>query len=353
MTETNFSPVGELDIPRDQWGRPKLPGPNGEPVRPWTRVSTLARTLTDEYNLNEWKTRMVAYGIGQRPDLHRLAASVKDPELERGTLTDVAQQAQDAARARSGANTGTARHAFSVTLDASDAPYMLLGGMPEADRNHMRTYLDGMAASGLSIVPGMLECQVICTEIECSGKFDRGLAGYAGHPFTIGDLKTAKLESIEYAWLEIAIQLSVYAHSTHLWRPAIRSWTPLPDINQTSAIVMHLPNDADPPRLDLYDIDIVAGWEAALLAVKVRAARSRPKRYARPLPRAEKVAEVPLAVRPAGEPVTVGYAKELMAATTVPALSAIWRRAHERGEWTPALQEIGRRRQLELQGKRS
>lgn len=278
MTTDQFEEA-HVDVDRDDWGRYKLPDPKGDPRKTlaWTRVTTLARTLTDEYNLNEWRLRQTIYGLGQREDLMALAAATH--QEDRKQLDEIAKRAQEVAGTSAGASLGRAIHTFSQRLDGS-------GRMTGPDQYHpyLRVYAAALERAGFAIMPAMIERIVLQPEVRCAGQFDR-LLTFSGTELgtprvaVVGDLKTAKLDSIQYAWLEISIQLSTYAHATHIWDQGERVWHAMPPVSLERAIVMHLPQDLPPnqARCDIYEVNIVKGWEYALLAKTVRDARSAQK----------------------------------------------------------------------------
>lgn len=280
--EEPFEPVD-----RDRFGRYKLPdpkSPEGGKI-PWTRATTLARTLSDEFMLNQWRIRQVVSGFGRRPDLAALAAAAHPDD--RVTLQSIGDQAQAAAESDKGANLGRALHAFSQRQDLGAPGWA--NRVPEQYYPYLKAYQNAMEKSGFGIQPEYIERIVVCPEIKVAGQFDRLLvpANATAGRLVVGDLKTAKLESITFAWLEIAIQLSVYAHSTVMWHHDQQKYHAMPDVDLQRAIVMHLPQDLPPDqaRCDIYEIDISKGWEYALLAHQVRQARSNSKNLARCLHR--------------------------------------------------------------------
>jgi len=56
------------DIRMDRFGRYLLVNPLTGKEEPFTRATTIAKTLDDTYYLEQWQLRQVAYGLGQRPD---------------------------------------------------------------------------------------------------------------------------------------------------------------------------------------------------------------------------------------------------------------------------------------------
>lgn len=370
MTDAFEEPFVEVD--RDRHGRYKLPDPRHIEggVISWTRATTLARTLSDEYMLNQWRIRQVVRGIGQRQDLYALAASTHPDD--RNTLQSIGDQAQAAAESDKGANLGRALHAFSQRWDGRGE----LTGVPDAYHPYIRAYAASMRAAGFEIRPQLIERIVACPEIRTAGQFDRLLlpAGVPDSPtrrYVVGDLKTAKLDSITFAWLEIAIQLSVYAHSPVMWNHEKQKYEAMPPVDLEYAIVMHLPQDlpADQARCDIYRVDILRGWEFALLAGKVREARQQMKYLAKALyregpaprpylpPLAEKVEEVratpaadtpPEQVQSVADGVATTPLDRVRAASGREELSALWREGSAAGWWSEELALAGKERLREL-----
>jgi hypothetical protein len=372
VTDEEFSEP-HVEVARDRFGRYLLPDPKTGATTPWTRVTTLARTLSDEFALNQWRIREVVKGIGLRPDLAALASATHADDKQ--TLQGIGDDAQAVAGSDKGANLGRALHTFSQRLDGG-APNVPAQYMP-----HMIAYQDALKAAGFAVVPALMERIIVCPEIPVAGQFDRLLQPVGASRLVVGDLKTAKLESITYAWLEIAIQLSVYAHATMMWDHATKRYHAMPSTDLARAIVMHLPQDLPPDqiRCDIYEIDIVKGWEAALVARDVRALRKVSKGWARPL--AEKVEEVrtPAAQvvqdlrqvyrdlkeshqvfrdlqesrervgdHPLVPPAPPAPLERVRAATSREQLSALWRELSAAGQWTPELAAAGKARLGEL-----
>jgi hypothetical protein len=322
-TDVFEAPARRAEVKRDRYGRPLIPHPITGVNQPWTRVTTISGTLKDSYALGQWQERMVAHGLGKRKDLYALACAL-DPAADKKRLQEVCDKAKDAAKADEGANHGTALHAFTDTYDRT-------GKAPENVPDHVKpdfdAYVKGMGAANLEVFFGLLECQVVIPELDASGAFDRVLRDRVTNQLLIGDLKTGK---VPY-WDEIAIQLAMYAHATHVWDPDRRQYTEMPpEVDRETAVVMWLP--AGQARFEAWDVDIAAGWELAKVAVNVRKYRAR-KDLARPR-------------TPVIQAST--WAERIASATSVAELSAVWQDAFGRGEWTQELQEQGMAKKREL-----
>lgn len=251
-------------------GRYKIPDPITGKSRMWTRATTFAKSMADEYHLTRWKLRMTATGLVVRKDLYAAVASSlpKDPDFptkdEKARLNDLCDDAMDAAGSAKGSNLGTALHDFTDAVDSGRT--MVIPPPWDAD---IAAYRAVMEASDYTILPQHIEQVVTVPSLSVAGKFDR-ILGYA-ELLRIGDLKTAK--GLDLGWGEIAIQLALYAHAETIFDPATQTHHEMPAVDQDVALVMHLP--VGQATCKLYEVDIAAGWEAAQLALGVRNWRKR------------------------------------------------------------------------------
>ena len=117
---TTFAAPAAAEPKRDRWGRPLIPPADGGKSIPYTRVSTLAKELDNKEGLMLWKQRMVALGIGKRPDLAEMAA-VTAPD-DKGKLSEIVKAAMAAAESDKAANTGTVLHALTEQFDKGTLP---------------------------------------------------------------------------------------------------------------------------------------------------------------------------------------------------------------------------------------
>jgi hypothetical protein len=62
----------------DRYGRYKLVDPATGEVRPYTRATTFAKSISDTFTLSLWSQRMVAKGLAMRPDLVGAARQGRD-----------------------------------------------------------------------------------------------------------------------------------------------------------------------------------------------------------------------------------------------------------------------------------
>jgi hypothetical protein len=251
------------EVEHDRYGRYLLTDSTGRRV-PHSRATTIAKALDDLAGLNKWACRMTLLGLASRHDLYAL--SLAADATDRRALDRLADQAQEAAKAGAGANLGTALHALTAELDrgvdvAVPAPF-------DAD---LAAYRTACANAGIEIVAGMIERVVAVDDLPepIAGTFDR-IVSIDGD-YYIADLKTA--QTLDYAWLAISVQLSIYAHASRIYDDEGQQFEAPPFVDQHRALVIHLP--AGHGECTLYMVDIDAGWEAASVACAVRAWRKR------------------------------------------------------------------------------
>lgn len=255
-------------IERDRYGRYLIPSVDGSKKVAHTRATTVAKTLSDTYNLELWGKRMTAIGLTRRADLYARVAAC-DPD-DRKTLNALLEEAQEAAAATVGRNLGTALHSFTERHDRGDD----VSAVPAPWDADLRAYALELRRQHVTVVPSMIERVVVLEELGIAGTFDRLLAvPRLGALPIVGDLKTAK-ELYELG--EIAMQLALYAHADFIWNPGTGTREPMPDVDQERAIVMHLPPGK--AVCTLLVVDIVAGWEAVQQAMWARDWRNRSKK---------------------------------------------------------------------------
>jgi hypothetical protein len=251
-------------VKRDRWGHYMLPHPDTGKEQAWWRATTIADTLEDRRGLEEWAKRNVALGIGARRDLYAQAAAARPDD--KTTLGQIVKQAEEAASSKAGANLGSALHRFTERIDAGETI-----AVPEPWAHDLDAYTATMQANGVIVAPGWIERILLVPEIDTAGTCDRLCNGTWALP-RIGDLKTGK-DVVRYGMTKIACQLAIYAHATHWYDPTTHELHAMPHVDQTVALVMHLP--VGQGTCTIYEVDIHAGWEAVRLAMDVRAWRQR------------------------------------------------------------------------------
>lgn len=256
---------------RDQWGRYLVVPPTGEP-KPlgYTRVTTVAKALDTGGGLAPWKAAMTACGIIMRRGLRaRWEALVNrtngDPWYASPESKSEARTLVEECAAAGGADerreVGDALHALTALVDAGqDLPHLT----PETARDVQR-YSNGLAAHGITIVPGAIEVVTVLDTFRVAGTFDR-LVNVPGFELPlIADIKTGA--SLDYSWQSFAVQLAAYAHgeAIYLQGPAHDGSQdqrrPMPAVDLEWGVILHLDSGTDAP-LTVYLVDLVQGWEA-------------------------------------------------------------------------------------------
>lgn len=265
---------GRLRPPYDRWGRYQIWPDNKNAKRPvgMTRVTTLASTLSDKFNLEQWKLRTAIRGLAANTDLYRQAKKHADRQDK---LNEIARDAVAAGDTKKAAERGTALHSYAELVDLGHD----IDTLPDIDpyQGHdvadlMVAYRDGLQTHGIRVLPDHLERVCVNRHVEAAGTYDR-LVEWNGRT-VVADLKTGGYLNE----LEIAIQLACYANCTSLY-DVDDDWighhhTP-PPIDLTVGLILHLPQDDPEPQLEVLTVDLKAGWDAALLAYQVREWRRR------------------------------------------------------------------------------
>jgi len=287
---TAVSGVVEPDVKRDQWGRYKLRHPVSGKLGPFTRATTLAKTLSDSYGLSLWGQRMTLKGAAIRSDLTSLAYRL-DVKEDKDQLNRLVEQAKSAAGDKVAANLGTALHGYTEDLDRGFPV-----DVPDQHVRDVEAYKAAMDGSGITVVPHLIERVTMVAQYEVAGTMDRVLRLPDG-TYCIGDLKGGR--DLTYGWQEIAIQLALYAHGVNtagVYDIATETWLEpgtesVPRVRTDIGIVMHVPIGTG--TCTLYQVDLTEGWSMVPLCVEVRRWRK-----AKTLVSPFEVAQVPLWAEP-------------------------------------------------------
>lgn len=252
---------------RDRFGRYLLPHPETGERTAWTRATTFAETVADQYGLTLWKCRKAAIGIALRPDLMAGVTAVGDPDSPDGKkkINQLVVQAQEFAGSTARATIGTALHAWLEEMD-SGRPV----AVPEQWKADVDAYRSELKRAGITLSKNYIERVCMVPELGVAGTMDRLGRFSIGDPF-IFDIKSGT--DLAFALGGIAIQLALYAHSSHCWDPVDGQLHPMPKVQQDTAVVMHLP--AGEGRAQALYVDIKAGWDMVQHCVAVREWRNR------------------------------------------------------------------------------
>lgn len=248
--------IQQEKVQRDSNDRPLING------KPYTRVSTLAKTLDDTQNLQTWSNRMTALGVAQHPTLAtELVDKTPDDKKHVDRIVEQAKQHMDANK---GARKGTNIHYITELLDYGEST----ADVDEEDLADARAYQ--VAARTLNMEPVAAECFVANIHVRAAGTFDRLMLHNIGYVVT--DIKTGNSPDPKYASrynsLAWSMQLATYANAQP-WSNGFLRWedwgfaTPYTRFG----VVWYIPRGSGvcyPIRVDLE-----AGWAAARLAAQV------------------------------------------------------------------------------------
>lgn len=245
---------------RDRYGRPLILPEGGDKHVPYTRPTTIADTLDDRHNLELWMQRQVALGLVARPDLVARIATT-DP-TDKSTLNGICTDARDAAGSSAAANLGTAIHAAIETVNRG-------GDAPDMFAEHVDRYRQTLAAHHITVDPDHVEQFCVNEPVKAAGTFDM-IVTVDGRNY-IADLKTGS--SVAWSGRSFAVQLAIYAGATSYYDTATNTHHPVVDVDQDTALIVHLP--AAGGDCTLHWLDISAGREALQHALWVRQWRRR------------------------------------------------------------------------------
>lgn len=347
MTDLPYIPPMRPEPERNRWGQYVLPSLDNGRERGWARATTLAHAISDEYHLTLWKRRMVLQGLVRRPDLLELVKPLEqeldhpDPEERKAAkdaMNALCDDAAAAAGAGDGAKLGTLLHLITEYGDCgrlSEIQHLV----PAELMADLAAYMRVLKAAGITRPPEWVERIIVNPTVDCAGTIDR-IAWAGGKLPQIADLKTQK--SVDFGWLEIAIQLAEYANATHMWDDDNSVLVPMPEVDKETGLVFHLPVGS--ATCTIYEIDLVAGWEAAQLAHRVRETRKASKAMGRPW-RPQPAAQSPVA-GVSGDDQTLYL---IRTATHPAALTGIWREHVQKGlPWTGELNQAAALRKAQL-----
>lgn len=252
------------DVPRDRYGRYLLPDESGDQIG-WTRATTFAATLAEAHGLRIWEQRQVVWGLGRRPDLVTLASTIAGPE-DKKALGEIVDSAHEAAGTQAKANRGTAVHkAIQVVEQAADWS-AAIAATPDELRPDVLGYFHAMASAQggpLQTLPNLVERVVIVPQYRVAGTPDNYVLCPDGK-IRVLDKKTGNLD---YASIEFAVQLALYANAKALRNYGTNTYEPLPEVATDYAIIAHVVPGTG--RTELMRVNIAWGWAWARTCAEV------------------------------------------------------------------------------------
>lgn len=249
----------------DRYQRPLIKLPGAKKEEPFTRVTTVAKTLDGQEALSEWKARMVAQGACLRKDiLAQFEANLPINDDNKALMNGYVEALKESAASTAGANLGDALHIMTARVDRGEK----FKPLPPHDVS-IKAYQECLSRHGVQIIPGFVERTVVLPDLKIAGSFDRIVEKHERK--FIFDLKTA--QRLDYSWPSIAIQLALYSRARWLYNWDDQSVTDMPEVDQKIGLVLWLP--AGKAEASLHVVDLEAGWEATQHALWARSWRAR------------------------------------------------------------------------------
>lgn len=294
-----FASPSEVPDPGKRWGNvyngtyhmPLLPGEEGpKGGGDWvpygvTRMTNIVGSLEDTRALSIWEQALTIAGLVMDPELFDEAQNVvltalsegvdfellrEHPELkerlagrawgrdsQEKTESSIAGRAKKAAGGSRAAEKGTERH---NSWEERGKSGRLTGAAPAQTLDTERL----LRENGLERVPGLSERVIRNAVLGCAGRFDDVLREKATGRLIMADLKTKSTRFFSY--LTVDAQLAGYARAGYMLEVETGTYSPGPlhHVDQEEGVILHVPSDGSPASLE--PVDLVHGWEVALLA---------------------------------------------------------------------------------------
>jgi hypothetical protein len=255
--------------------------------------------LDDGGGLAAWKATMTVQGLiirrGLRARWEALMAEHVNPwyhtEESKAQAKTLVEECAMVGGADDRKDIGSSLHTLTALVDSGRAPSHLT----EETEKDVAAYTDGLAAAGITVVPGCVEVTVVLDEHRVAGTFDR-LVQVPGFALPlVADLKTGG--SLDYSWQPFAVQMAAYAHADAIYRQGSKKdgsqdeRLAMPEVDRHHGLILWL--NAGTGVLELHIVDLDAGWEAFQHSLWARAWRGR-RDLARPLEQVEVADQVDL-----------------------------------------------------------
>ena len=279
--DLNDLPATDDETRRDRWGRYLVVPPQGGDPVGYTRATTIAKVLDSGGGLASWKAAMAMTGLMMRSGLRAkwealVARENGDPwynsQNGKRDAKSIVEDCATVGGASDRAQIGLALHAITALVDAGKTPRLT----PETAAD-VAAYQTGLVANGIALVPGAIELTVVLDTYQVGGTFDR-LARVKGRELPlVTDLKTGG--NLDYSWQSFAVQLAIYSRSESIYQqgPAKNGSEdrrhPMPAVDQEYGLIFWL--NAGTANLEIYEVDLNAGWEAFQHSMWTRGWRSK------------------------------------------------------------------------------
>jgi len=242
---------------------------------------------------------------------------------------------------RDSAEFGSAVHAW---LEALDLRQITLHQIPEQFRPWADAYQRCLARLGLIALPQYVERVVmyeghwhtepttgartwVPTKEVITGTLDRIYLNVTTGELYLGDLKTSK--GLTFSWVTYCVQLNVYGRASRMATVDGTAWEPMPAVNQTMALLVHVPSD-DPSKAAVIPYNLATGDRYLATSIDARDHRRNAKN------------DVPNLATPVPSAAALRFVaayQALQAAQSVDDLNRIW--SEYQDVWTDDLTQLG------------
>ena len=266
-------------IPRDHFDRPKIITPDGK-IRAYTRTSKMAKTLSEEGGLSQWKLQTAFLGLARRPDLHgQLLELGPRGQHQLSLFNTLIEEAREAGGGNDASRWGTTFHDLAEWFDAYDYLFPADSNIPADLMGALDAYVE------LTKSIEMIACEgfVVQDDVQCAGSFDR-IGILPDSRLVIGDIKTAPdFHTNKGKIAEGAMQLATYSRSVFYHPDGTRTTFAEAlgaEVDTSVGVIIQVSRKREPGKDGLIDrlipVDLNAGWRNVQRALDVRANRLQP-----------------------------------------------------------------------------
>lgn len=223
-------------------------------------VTTIAKIPDNTYTLEQWGKRMVAIGMARDGSLVERAAAHHD---DRDKMEQIVNDAMRAAKTSEKADHGTAIHRIAERVDLGEELIET-----ELSKKIAAAWPKAIDLAGFTILPEYVERIVVYPDLPLCGRWDRLVRNKRTGKLAVLDLKSG-INAIKYPH-STAIQLAIYANAPLIaanleWSgksESTETFEKVPaNVDKKWAVVAYVQPDGE--KIELYKIDIAAGWKAA------------------------------------------------------------------------------------------
>jgi hypothetical protein len=233
----------------------------------YKRPSSLSNAIEgDKPALVQWKQNNVLVGVIRNSSLlariGALISATGNPwyDVEGGgkkEIQELIKRAELEAGSDRAADEGSAFHSLDEQVCKGTPPMFI--------PDHLQPWLDAREEAMRDWEILDTELFVVQDQIRCAGSLDRVLRNRHTGQVVVGDVKTGN-DDPKYP-MKVAVQVGVYANSLRYDQKTGERSPIHPDLDPTEGILIHAPvKTGVTPKVTLYTIPLVQGWEAAKLA---------------------------------------------------------------------------------------